>query len=606
MLAQASARRSEAAVHSMTPDAPGSDDELFRAAEAWIADDPDPTTRAELRALIDAGDAAALAERFAGPMEFGTAGLRGLLGAGPARMNLATISRAAAGLARQLIADLPDARQRGVLVGRDGRRMSPELARRTAEILAGHGVRVHWLEHPSPTPLCAFAHRHLRSAAAAVVTASHNPPEYNGFKVYGLAGDQIVPPQDHRVAELMVAAGPVAELPRAEFDAAVAADLVHLAGPEVEGAYLGALDLQCVGVQPPPAEPTIVLTALHGVGARLVEAALRRRGMTRLVQVAEQAEPDGEFPTVRFPNPEEPGALDLALRYGRDAKADLVLANDPDTDRLCVAVADAASESGFRVLTGNEVGVLLADWLLTRRAENGTLPERPFVATTIVSTTMLQRIAAAHGATCAETLTGFKWIWEAALAHDPTGESFVFGFEEALGYCVGTVVRDKDGIGAAQAVAECAAASMARGRTLLDRLDELTREHGAHVTRQVSTVLPGLDGKAKMAAVLARMRAEPPEHIAGVAVARARDLGGPDAEASGLPRSDVLTWWLADGTRLILRPSGTEPKLKSYIEAREPVAADETVAAAVARANARVDTLAQWIAQAVSGGGNGR
>lgn len=570
-------------------------DDLIRAAEAWIADDPDPGTQAELRAIVDAGDTDALAERFAGPMEFGTAGLRGLLGAGPARMNLATVSRAAAGLARQLIDDAVDARERGVVVGRDGRRMSPELARQAAEIIAGHGVRVHWLPAPAPTPLCAFAHRALGTAAAAVVTASHNPPEYNGFKVYSEQGNQIVPPQEERVRLAMERCGLVAELPRMPFDEGVAAGLITSVPPSVSEAYLAALDGQCVGQQPPPADPIIVLTALHGVGARLVEAALQGRGFSRLVQVAEQAEPDGEFPTVRFPNPEEPGALDLALRYARESGADLVLANDPDTDRLCVAVQDPTRDGGYRVLSGNEVGVLLADWTLGERHRQGRLPARPFVATTIVSTTMLERIAKTYGATYGETLTGFKWIWQAALAHDPTGESFVFGFEEALGYCVGTVVRDKDGIGAAQAMAECAASLMSRGETVLQRLDALSRQHGAHVTRQISVVLSGLDGKAKMAAVLDGLRRERPASIAGVGVARTRDLAGPDAAACGLPQSDVLTWWLADSSRLILRPSGTEPKLKGYIEAREPVSAGESVAQATARAAQRVEALATWV-----------
>lgn len=580
-------------------------EDLIRAAEAWIADDPDPATQAELRAIVDAGDTDALAERFAGPMEFGTAGLRGLLGAGPARMNLATVSRAAAGLARQLIDDAADARTRGVVVGRDGRRMSPELARRTAEILAGHGVRVHWLAEPAPTPLCAFAHRALGSAAAAVVTASHNPPEYNGFKVYSEQGNQIVPPQDERIRLAMERSGPVAELPRLPFAEGLASGLITVVPPSVSEAYLVALNGQCVGQQPPPADPTIVLTALHGVGARLVEAALERRGFTHLAQVVEQAEPDGEFPTVCFPNPEEPGALDLALRDARATHADLVLANDPDTDRLCVAVQDAGRASGYRVLSGNEVGVLLADWTLGERKRQGRLPARPFVATTIVSTTMLERIAKAYGATYGETLTGFKWIWDAALAHDPSGESFVFGFEEALGYCVGTVVRDKDGIGAAQAMAECAASLMSRGETVLERLEALSRQHGAHVTRQISTVLPGLDGKAKMAAVLDALRRDPPASIAGISVVRTRDLAGPDAAACGLPRSDVLTWWLADSSRLILRPSGTEPKLKSYIEVRESVSAGESVEQATARAAQRVDALAAWVERTIGGSGGG-
>lgn len=575
-------------------------EELTTQAGAWMADDPDPATRAEVAALITEGDEAGLAERFAGLMEFGTAGLRGLLGAGPARMNRVTVARAAAGVARQILADVPDAATRGVVVGRDGRRLSPELSRITAEVIAGHGVNVHWFEDPVPTPVAAFAGRHLGAAATCIVTASHNPPEYNGFKVYSERGAQIVPPQDARIRAEMEGAGSAKDLPRVAFEAAIEAGTIQIleGTPDaaIDEAYLTALDAQCRGSVPPPAQVRVVTTALHGVGHRHIHTALRRRGFEDLHAVAEQAEPDGEFPTVRFPNPEEPGALDMALALGREVAAELIVANDPDVDRLCVAVAEPGAAGGFRVLTGNELGVLLADWLLGAPKLAG---DRPFVCTTIVSTSMLAQVAAGYGARSDEVLTGFKWLWARGLELAAEGYRWVFGFEEALGYSVGPAVLDKDGIGAAEIAVELAAVLKANGQTLLDRLGELETRHGVHLTSQVSFVRPGLAGKEEIAGIMERLRAEPPGAIAGSAVARFRDLLDP-GNPSGLPASNVLTWWLEDGSRVTLRPSGTEPKLKSYFESRVLVGVGGLAPAREA-AKARVAELEAWARGVVTG-----
>ncbi len=572
---------------------------LRQEVERWIAEDPDPSTRDELQALLAEERWDVLKERFAGPLVFGTAGLRGELGGGPSRMNQATVARAAAGLALQLLADEPGAAERGVVVARDGRRMSPEFARTTAEVLVGHGLRVHWFEQPVPTPVAAFAGRHLGAAATAIVTASHNPPQYNGFKVYAPRGSQIVSPQDQRIRSAADGAGPALELPRADFEAALAEGLIRAVDEEVEPEYLAALDAQCLDTVPPPASLTVVTTALHGVGHRWVQTALARRGHTALHPVCEQAQPDGEFPTVEFPNPEEDGALDLAMELARKVGAELIVANDPDTDRLCVAVAEPTSEVGYTQLTGNELGVLLADWLLGERARRGTLPEGALVLTTVVSTTMLERLAHEHGARYAETLTGFKWIWDRALALEPEGAQYIFGFEEALGYCVGPAVRDKDGVGAAQALMELAARWKERGKTLRDRLNDLARTHGVHVTDQISTVLPGLDGRARIEATMARLRAEPPASIGGLRVERSRDLSGAEADAAGLPRSDVLTYWLEGGSRLVVRPSGTEPKLKSYIEARAVVPDGAELAGPQAKARETASAIARWVRHTV-------
>ena len=578
------------------------------SARAWMAAaaDADPETQAELAALLAAGTPAAaaeLAERFAAPMEFGTAGLRGLIGAGPARMNQVTVMQAAAAVARQILEDVPDAAARGVVIGRDARRGSDLFARVTAEVITGHGVRVHWIAAPAPTPVAAFLGKHLGAAAVCIVTASHNPPESNGFKVYGPSASQIVPPQDTRIRahrDQIAAAGRLDDVPRVSFTEAVQRGLVTHVTRKDLCAFEQAIDAQCLGPVPPPAQVIAVTTALHGVGHVWVMDALTRRGHRRVYSVLSQAVPDGRFPTVRFPNPEEKGALDLAMTLAKQRGADLVLANDPDTDRLCVAVR---SPRETRVLSGNEVGLLLADWVLSegpRRA--AAWPKKPLVACSLVSTMMLEPLAEAHGATYGEVLTGFKWIWDLALeeAAKPDGATFVFGFEEALGYCVGPAVRDKDGIGAAEAVMELAAHEKAAGRTLFDRLDGIARRIGCSHTDQLTVVLPGLDGMARMARIMASWRQAPVTAIAGVAVVRSRDLAGPDAETAGLPRGDVLTWWLADGSRVIARPSGTEPKLKIYIEARAEVAVEANpLDAARGRAKTRVAAakaaLAEWV-----------
>ena len=574
---------------------------MLEQAQAWISDDPDLVTRAELEALVVSEDFDALRERFSGPLQFGTAGLRGLIGAGPSRMNTVTVARATAGLAQQLLEDVPNAAQRGVVVGRDARKMSPELARTTAEILAGHGVTVHWFEQPVPTPVAAFAGRNLNTAATVVVTASHNPPDYNGFKVYCELGHQIIPPQDVRIREKADGTGAISTIRRLDFDDAVAKQLIRPLGQELEDSYLTALDSQCL-LDRPPANVSVVTTALHGVGHVWVDKALQRRGFTTRYPVVEQAQPDGRFPTVVFPNPEEKGALDAAKALAREKEVDLVLANDPDTDRLCIAVPSPTQKGAYQTLSGNEVGVLLGDWLLGERFRCGLLSDHSFVVTTVVSTSMLHRVAKSYQTTCYETLTGFKWIWDKARQLEDQGASFVFGFEEALGYCVGPVVRDKDGIGAALVAMELTAALKARGKTLLDRLDELETEHGVHLTSQIATVLPGLEGHAEIKAHMERLRETPPKEIAGSPVVRSRDLLSAEADDLGLPRSNVFTVWLGDDSRLTFRPSGTEPKLKSYLEVRQAVDDMLTLSAARTKARKRLAELEQWVGELIDAG----
>jgi|GEM_PF-126527 len=577
---------------------------LERAHE-WLAMDPDPLTRREIQALLILHDRTPLLQRFLGELHFGTAGLRGLIGGGPTRMNLVTVAQATAGLARQLLADVENVEQRGVVVARDGRRKSPEFARVAAEVLAGHNIRVHWFEEPTPTPVAAFAGLHLSAAATVVVTASHNPPAYNGYKVFSERGSQIVPPQDERIRKERTAAFNVRRVPRRAFEVGLKDELIVPVSEALGEEYLKAIATQCVGAQPPPAPVKAVTTSLHGVGHPWLIKALAQRGFSDVSPVKAQQEPDMLFPTVRFPNPEEEGALDMALALARSEKADLVIANDPDADRLCVAEVDANSDTGYRVLSGNEVGVLLADWLLTERKKNKTLPKNPLVLASVVSSSMLARVAEAHKARCEFTLTGFKWLWDRALQLHGEAE-FVFAYEEALGYCVGPAVRDKDGIGAAQAIIELKSSLTAAKSSLADRLDELSLAHGLHATRQVSITFDGAAGETKRRQIMAALRKDPPKEVGGKAIAATKDFQDEaQASAAGVPTANMLVWSLEGGGQVIVRPSGTEPKLKFYLEVVVPAANKKALGEARSNADTLLKTLAEWIQRTVGGAAAG-
>jgi phosphomannomutase len=568
--------------------------DLGARAEAWAASDPDPATEAELRELVSRGAEAELRDAFAGRLQFGTAGLRGVIGPGPNRMNRAVVRQATAGLARYLLRVAPDATRRGVVVGRDARRMSDAFAEDAAGVLAGHGIPALVFPGPVPTPLGAFAVRELRAAAGVVVTASHNPPEYNGYKVYWGNGAQIIPPHDLGIAEEIEKAPPAREVPLLSTGEARTRSLYREIGPEVERAYTEAvLRLRAFGG--PVADLRLVTTALHGVGARFLDRVLREAGFVKVHEVAEQREPDGRFPTVRFPNPEEPGALDLAFSLAERVKADLVLANDPDADRLAVAARDATGV--LRAFGGNDIGVLLGHYLLTRGA---CPPRKPLVVTTIVSSAQLGAIARDLHARYEETLTGFKWIANRALEVEQAEEvEFVFGYEEALGYAPGTAVRDKDGISAALVFADLAAWCQSRGTTAWGYLEEIQRRHGLFLAGQRSFTFPGAEGPATIRRVMDGFREAPPARISGLEVVAAKDyLRRIARDARGeraleLPSSNVIAYELAGGSRVTLRPSGTEPKIKYYFERREEPEAGEATATAAARGRERVEELAR-------------
>ncbi len=568
-------------------------------AEAWIRHDPDPKTRADLSALVASareGDERAqkdLADRFAGPLEFGTAGLRGVIGAGESCMNTAVVRRTTYGLGTYLLADPKlDARRRGVAIGYDGRRMSRAFADDTAAVLAALGVPSFVSPGVCPTPVAAYATTRLGAAAAIMVTASHNPPEYNGYKVYWENGAQIIPPHDKGIAAQIVRAPAADAVPLMPLAEARERGIVRDFPEDLEPSYLAAVQALSVAQGGDRAAP-IVYTPLHGVGNRLVRETLSRAGFTRVESVAEQAEPDGEFPTVAFPNPEEKGALDLSYALADRIGADIVLASDPDVDRLAVAIRQPG-ESGFVQLTGNQVGVLLGHYVLT---EGPQVPGRAVLAS-CVSSPQLGGIAASLGVHYEETLTGFKWIANRAMELErERGLSFVFGYEEALGYTIGPLVRDKDGIGAALLFAELYARRRAEGKTMLDVLEAIAREHGLWASSQLSVTMKGADGVAQIQAVMARLRAAAVDRVGPLSVVAFSDVmagtrtQGGETTKLALPPSDVLFYELEGKSRIIARPSGTEPKIKIYFDVREPITPGEPLADAEARAAARMAEL---------------
>jgi phosphomannomutase len=549
------------AAGSATPDL----DALRAAARAWASGDPDPVTRDELLALADAGDGAVLSELMAGALEFGTAGLRGRVGPGPDRMNRAVVIRTTRALVDHLLATDPTAAQRGIVVGFDARPDSERFALDAAGVIAAAGVRVHRFPTHQPTPLCAFAQKDLDAAAAIVVTASHNPPADNGYKVYVEGAAQIVPPTDVAIARAIDRVGPAVDVARIDAATLDADPHVDVLGDDVARRYLDAL---------PAARPTvtgpdvrIAYTPLHGVGRDLMLAALAEAGYHDVHVAPTQAEPDGAFPTLAFPNPEEPGALDAVLALAREVDADLVLANDPDADRLAVAVPDG--DGGFVALSGNRIGVLLAEHCLSGLGSGVDVGDAtPLVVSSIVSTPMVAAVAADHGARSEVTLTGFKWIAAAARGLEPQDFRLVYGFEEALGSCVGGVVADKDGISAGVAFADLARRLKGEGGSVLGLLGDLHRRHGLWVSHQTSLVHEGAAGQRRIAEAMAALASHTPRTLGGAVVVDVRDFRvGVDERPPWLGAHDLVAFTLDEG-RVMIRPSGTEPKVKIYVDVR--------------------------------------
>ena len=510
--------------------------ELRAEVHAWIADDPDPKTAAELTALLEAGDEEVLNKYFSGFLQFGTAGLRGPIGPGPSCMNRAVVGRTAAGIS----AYMKERGMKRVVIGRDARYGSEDFTAESAEIFAGAGFEVFVLPRPLPTPVLAFATHQLKCDVGVMVTASHNPPQDNGYKVYigpsadgiSYAASQIISPTDRLIAEEIAAIKSLANQPRGKSWTII--------GEELISEYIRRTAL----IAPKPGDLKIVYTAMHGVGTETVQRVFNHAGFATLILVDEQCTPDPDFPTVAFPNPEEPGAIDLALAKARDFGADLVIANDPDADRCAAAVNDP--KVGWRMLRGDELGVIFGEWI-ARTHSHGSF------GNSIVSSSALSKIAAHYSIDFKEVLTGFKWLAKI--------EDLAFGYEEAIGYAVDSeTVNDKDGISAALLLAQIATELKSQGLTLLDLLSEVWSRHGFHGTEQISIRVADI---SQITQLLTKLRKSPPTQIAGRAVLSIDDLADPK---DGLPPSDGLRLWIDGGIRMIVRPSGTEAKMKCYIE----------------------------------------
>ncbi|MGR5142483.1 phospho-sugar mutase [Photobacterium sp. DNB23_23_1] len=536
----------------------------------WLARDPDPITREELQQLVEANRQSELAERFSARLAFGTAGLRGIVGAGPNRMNRLVIQETSLGLGKYLLQKNAQSASKGVVIGYDGRLDSRQFAHDAASMLTSLGIRVYLTEKVAPTPVVAFGVRHLEAVAGVVVTASHNPPAYNGFKVYWGNGAQIIPPHDSGIAQQIDIAA-TEPLPEHSIDDAEREGLLVWLNGDFYTEYRKALNNSALlSNHNEPETMSLAYTAMHGVGAELAESLLADAGFNQVYSVAAQREPDGQFPTVNFPNPEEPGAMDLVIAEADKHQAMLACANDPDADRFAVAVR--TEEGTYQMLSGDQVGVLLGHYLLTHAG-----PTQNLVGTTIVSSTLLEKIAESVDASFFQTLTGFKWLTNVAMEKQTEDSQFLFAYEEALGYTVGNVVWDKDGLSALVAFAQLAAELAVKGKTVWDQLESIYREHGLYINAQRSIALqPGTPPIGDT------LRATPPTQIAGRGVAITDDLKVSQrihadglVEPIDLPPSDVLIYHLDDGSRVVVRPSGTEPKLKCYYEVVEAMSHED-------------------------------
>ncbi|EIZ9929673.1 phospho-sugar mutase [Vibrio parahaemolyticus] len=549
----------------------------------WLARDPDPKTREELQHLVDTNNEQELSDRFGSRLAFGTAGLRGKVGAGPNRMNRLVIQETATGLGHYLLEQVQDAASRGVVIGYDGRPDSKQFAHDTASVLAALGIKVYLTYQVAATPIVAFGVRTMNAAAAVVVTASHNPPEYNGFKVYWENGAQIIPPHDSGIAAKIDEAT-TKPLPLMSLDDAKQQGLLVWLEDDYYQTYRKTMNENALLTPDNNTDISIAYTAMHGVGAEMAETLLADAGFKKVVSVAEQREPDGTFPTVNFPNPEEAGAMDMVMALGKSVDADIACANDPDADRFAVAVKRPDGE--YQMLTGDQVGSLFGDYLLEQQPNS-------LVGNTIVSSRLLSSIAKAYGAEYYQTLTGFKWLTNVAMSQETEQHPFLFAYEEALGYTVGNKVWDKDGLSAIVAFSQLTGKLKAQGKTLWDKLEALYRQHGFYFNAQRSIALdpnsPPIGDK---------LRANPPSEIAGKKVSVTEDLKTSvrtfedgSEETINLPASDVLIYHLEDKSRVIVRPSGTEPKLKCYYEVISDFPADMSYEQAQQTAEAKMNAL---------------
>jgi len=579
-------------------------DTIRARAEDYIARETDPKFKAEVEELLKKEDWAELEDRFYRDLEFGTGGLRGIIGGGYNRMNRLVVRRATQGLADYLKATFP-AKKLSACIAFDSRRYSKEFSEDTALVFAANGIKAYLFSSLRPTPELSFAVRRLGADTGVVVTASHNPPKYNGYKAYWNDGSQVTPPHDTGIIEKVNAVQKVNIMDRAE---ALKKGLLVIIDKEIDDAYVAMVESNLFRpglIKEMAKSAKLVYTPLHGTGALNFERVMKDLGFN-VDTVPEQREPNGEFPTVEKPNPEEAPALKLALALGKKVKADCVMANDPDADRLGIAVPDKNGD--FVLITGNQLGCLHLDYILLTRRELGLMPKHPVAIRSIVTTMLQKAIAEKYGAESRECLTGFKWIADEMRKLEHEGKDFVYGTEESYGHLVENQVRDKDGISAAAMTAEMTLYWRSRGKSLLDRLDDLYNEYGYYQEKGFSKYFEGSSGMGIMKGIMADYRAHEPATLGGIKVERIRDVktgrswsaASPEkTEKVALPASDVIQWYLEDGTMVTVRPSGTEPKIKFYILLKTDVKAAGGLDRAKASSEKKAEAILADIKKAV-------
>ena len=539
--------------------------EHIKRYELW-RDNPalDADTRAELLSIAD--DAGEITERFHQDLAFGTGGLRGILGAGTNRMNVYTVRRASQGLADYILENTEDGAARGVVVSHDSRRYSRQFALETALIMVQNGIKAYIFTDLRPTPQLSFAIKHLGCIAGVMITASHNPPEYNGYKAYWSDGGQFVAPQDGDVIAYVNKIDDLAGLKAANEAEAVSSGMLTILDDSIDDAYMREVMAQSINpdtIHKMSDDFNIVYTPLNGAGNVPVCHALREAGFKHIHVVPEQQNPDPNFPTLKYPNPEDPDAFELGVALAKTKNADIIVATDPDADRMGAMVKNRSGE--YELLSGNAAGVLIAEYILSQKQAKGKLPDNSAIISTIVSTKLTQEIAAAYGAAYCEVLTGFKYIAEKIRQWEKSGEhTYAFGFEESFGYLAGSdSARDKDAISATMLICEIAAHYKSRNMTMFDAMDEIYKKYGFFKEINKSITLKGMDGLAKMQTLMSNLRKNPPKSLGGTALAEFRDFK--EGKVPGFPASDVLYYALADGSWFCVRPSGTEPKIKLYM-----------------------------------------
>jgi len=579
--------------------------ELIRKKiDEWTRPPFDKDTIEEIKNLVGRNDEKELEDRFYRILEFGTGGLRGILGAGTNRMNIYTIGMATQGLANHILK--AGEKSRGVVVARDSRRFSDIFARETASILAGNGIAVYLFDDIMPTPLTSYAIRYLKTISGVVITASHNPPEYNGYKVYWEDGGQIIPPHDGLIIKEVSKIDSMDKIKRADFDEGRNSGLIKIVGDEITAAYIKELELKAL--RPIGASNIkIAYTPLHGTGYKIIPRVLKHFGFTNLFLQEEQSKPDGGFPTVKYPNPEVEETMKLVTDLARERDADIIMASDPDADRM--GIGFKGSDGRYRLINGNQIGSMLEYYLLARSRENGTLKKNAAVIKSIVTTDLQREIAEDFDCKTYNVLTGFKWIASKMREFDETGDaSFLFGGEESYGYLPVDFVRDKDAVSSCYFFAEMTDWLSGRGMSLQDFLDEIYIKYGLYLEGLHSLTLTGVEGSRRIGAIMESFRKAPPRQFCGIKVAGVLDienlvgknlLAGTEEKITSLPSSNVLQFILSDGSKITIRPSGTEPKIKFYFSVREEADAD-TLDEGKASITKKLESLKQDFMEKVS------